>query len=1154
MIIDKTVPFPLFQEITRNADFTQAVQMLREGKSVSIDGASIPVSAAVVGAFYSNEVINTKKVGKTKGSALGSRLSARNNSDAKSDADFGPILVLCPDEKQVDDFCMNLTTFSQTSGVAVSPMRLSICDPLNPETAESSDAFGDRLKALKVLDNFQPGQDSPIIVGTLQSLLLKTPAKNTLANQTIRLSVEDVFDLKELTELLVKKSDNKFHRVPIVVQPGEFSVRGGIIDIFPLDADNPVRIEFWDNVIESIRTFETSSQRSLEKLNSVDITVTPSVDVSSAAIESMDKFTDHLPSNTIVVYIEPIECENNSRQYLGAQESLLSHWRKMEKQYVHGVPDPLAPQVPQVGVADLYWQTAQIANSLFKFPMIQMGAFTSMPLDFVWHFNMETVEQFSGELNRILAQFDSAAAGQEVHLFCSTPTEIQRLSDLFAQTLTSIEGRLFFHVGLISGGFRLLFSSRPNGVRQTILSADSLFLRTTIKRTVSNRRLSKAIDSFSELNIGDYVVHLAHGIARCAGIETLEHQGMVEENLKLEFADNMTLYVPVSRIGLIQKYIGGVKGAPPLAKLGGKRWEKQKERVAAQLEDMAAEMLEIQAKRKTQPDIAFPVNTDLQKEFDECFPYQETPDQITAMEAINRDMGDIAPMDRLLCGDVGFGKTEMAIRAAFRAVEAGYQVAVMVPTTVLCEQHYQTFRSRMAEFPVRIASLSRFVSKADQEKTLKDMLLGKVDIVIGTHRLISSDVQFANLGLVVIDEEQKFGVEVKEKIKRFRASVDVLTMTATPIPRTLHSALLGIRDISNLLTPPADRAPVETHVNRYSSELIKTGIERELARKGQVFFVHNKVFDIDLVAQRIKDIVPEARIAVGHAQMAEGELERVMRDFVLHKFDVLVCTTIVESGLDIPNANTMFIDQADCYGLANLHQLRGRVGRYKNRAYCYLLVDANKVVSRIALKRLKSIEEFNQLGSGFTLAMRDLEIRGAGNILGKEQSGHIAEIGYELYCQLLEAAVRKQNKLPPKTQIDVTVVLPVAAYIPDFYISELRQKMDFYRRLSRTSTVSDVDALDAELRDRFNAPPDETVNLIEIARLRIMAYQLAINKIYTDGTDIIFEFASRRKFNRVVERSTRPIRVTDDNFAYMKLEDRDKNAAYLLAMLKKILG
>ena len=1150
MIIDKTLPFPLYREIALNAEFAQTLQTLRDGKSVSIDGTSVPVSAAIVGTLLSERQNSKKKPG-AGASGLKSRLS-KNSADVDTTASE-PILVLCPDETQADAFCMDLTTFSELSGLKVSPLRLAICDPFNPESAEASDAFGYRIKALKALDGYEPGAPAPLIVGTLQSILLKTPAKQTLSSQTIHLKVNDVYDLKDLIKALSNQSEKGFHRVPIVVQPGEFSVRGGIVDVYPLDADNPIRIEFWDNIIESIRTFEVSSQRSLEKMTDVDITISTSSELNPEKTAQMDKFTDHLPPNTIIIYIEPVECENNARKFLGAQDSLLSHWRKMERMFAGGLPDPLSPSAPNVEIADLYWQTAQIANDLFRFPMVQMGAFASMPLDFVWHFNMETVEQFSGEMNRILQQFDSAAAGQEVHLLCATATEVQRLSDLFAETQTSKEGRLLFHVGLISSGFRLLFSSRSDGVRQTILSADNLFLRATIKRTVSNRRLSKAIDSFSELSIGDYVVHLAHGIARCAGIEILEHQGMVEENLKLEFADNVTLFVPVSRIGLIQKYVGGIKGAPPLAKIGGKRWEKQKERVAAELEDMAGEMLEIQAKRKTQPGIAFPVETELQKEFDECFPYQETPDQLTTMEAINKDMGGVEPMDRLLCGDVGFGKTEMAIRAAFRAVEAGYQVAVMVPTTVLCEQHYQTFRARMAEFPVRIASLSRFVSKQDQEKIIKDLALGNVDIVIGTHRLISEDVHFANLGLVIIDEEQKFGVEVKEKLKRFHASVDVLTMTATPIPRTLHSALLGIRDISNLQTPPADRVPVETHVNRYSPELVKTGIERELARNGQVFFVHNKVYDIDMVADRIKDIVPEARVVIGHAQMAEGELERVMRDFVLHKYDVLVCTTIVESGLDIPNANTMFIDQADNYGLANLHQLRGRVGRYKNRAYCYLLLDEHKIITPVALKRLKSIEEYNQLGSGFTLAMRDLEIRGAGNILGKEQSGHIAAIGYELYCQLLEAAVRKQNKLPPKTQIDVTVVLPMSAYIPDFYISDLRQKMDFYRRLSRVSTLEDVDALDAELRDRFNNPPDETVNLIEIARLRIMAHQLAINKIYTDGVDIIFEFASRRKFNRVVEQTGRSIRVTDDNFGYMKLEERDKNAAYLLAMLKKAL-
>ena len=613
------------------------------------------------------------------------------------------------------------------------------------------------------------------------------------------------------------------------------------------------------------------------------------------------------------------------------------------------------------------------------------------------------------------------------------------------------------------------------------------------------------------------------------------------------------MYVPVSRISLVQKYIGSGTGAPPLARIGGKRWQAQKEKVAQEIADMAGEMLQLQALRKTQPGVAFPVDTPLQKEFDACFPYNETPDQLETMKAIDFDMSQSRPMDRLLCGDVGFGKTEMAIRAAFRAVEAGYQVAVLVPTTVLCEQHWQTFRERMSEFPVRVAALSRFTPPAEQTKILAQMRSGILDIVIGTHRLASKDIAFNNLGLVIIDEEQKFGVEVKERLKQFRASVDVLTMTATPIPRTLHFALLGIRDISNLLTPPEDRMPVETRVVRFSDELVRSAIEREMARKGQVFFVHNKVFDIVAVAEKLKQLVPEARIGIGHAQMAENELELVMRDFVHKKYDILVCTTIVESGLDIPNANTIFIDQADRFGLANLHQLRGRVGRYKNRAYCYLLIDNTKSVNPTAVKRLQAIEEFSQLGAGFTLAMRDLEIRGAGNILGKQQSGHIALIGYELYCQLLEDAVRKQTKQPPRETNDVTVLLPVTAYIPDFYIPDMRQKMDLYRRISRVVKMRDVEMIQEELLDRFTAPPPEVVNLMELATLRVLAHEKYINKIYSDGEYYIFEFASRRIMEQIQTRTKRPIRIADDNTAWMKVETRDSDPVYLTAMFKALL-
>ena len=521
----------------------------------------------------------------------------------------------------------------------------------------------------------------------------------------------------------------------------------------------------------------------------------------------------------------------------------------------------------------------------------------------------------------------------------------------------------------------------------------------------------------------------------------------------------------------MQKYVGGTKSRPTLAKLGGRLWERQKERVEEAVTDLAADMLELQAARASRPGIAFPADTEWQREFDASFPYHETPDQLITIDAIKHDMCQPRPMDRLLCGDVGYGKTEVAMRAAFKAVDAGYQVAVLVPTTVLCEQHLRTFTARMAEFPFEIAALSRFATRRQQTEIIRRLAEGSIDIVIGTHRLAQPDVQFHNLGLVIIDEEQRFGVEVKERLKALRQIVDVLTMTATPIPRTLHMGLLGLRDISNLETPPEDRLAVETRVARFDPELIRHAVLRELNRGGQIFFVHNRVEDIEILARRLRQIVPEANLAIAHGQMPEHDLEQVMLDFIDRRYDLLLATTIVESGLDIPNANTIFIDEADRYGLADLHQLRGRVGRYKHRAYCYLLIDPNKNLSPSAAKRLRAIEEFSDMGAGFAIAMRDLEIRGAGNILGTEQSGHIATVGYELYCDLLEQAVRQLKQLPPKTSIEVDVDLPGEGYIPRSYVPDMRLKIDLYRRLARVSNLSELADFRAELVDRFGPPP-----------------------------------------------------------------------------------
>jgi transcription-repair coupling factor (superfamily II helicase) len=590
-----------------------------------------------------------------------------------------------------------------------------------------------------------------------------------------------------------------------------------------------------------------------------------------------------------------------------------------------------------------------------------------------------------------------------------------------------------------------------------------------------------------------------------------------------------------------------------LAKIGNKTWVRQKKAAEAAVVDLAAEMLQLQAQRQARPGIAFAVESDWQREFDASFPYQETPDQLTALSAIRQDMQRPQPMDRLLCGDVGYGKTELAMRASFRAVDNGYQVALLAPTTVLVEQHYRTFRERMAEFPLDIARLSRFGTGGEQREIVRRLAAGQVDIVIGTHRLASQDVRFQNLGLVIIDEEQRFGVEVKERLKSLRSSVDVLTLSATPIPRTLHMSLVGVRDISNLETPPEDRLAVETRVTRFDRELIRHAVLRELNRGGQIFFVHNRIEDIRVVEQRLSEIVPEARIRVGHGQMPEQELEDVMLSFVAGDFDLLLATTIVESGLDIPNANTIFIDEAHRYGLADLHQLRGRVGRYKHRAYCYLLVDPHRSITPNAARRLRAIEEFSDMGAGFAIAMRDLEIRGAGNLLGTQQSGHIAAVGYELYCQLLETAVLRMKRLPPKLSIDVDINLPGEAYLPDDYVPDMRLKIDLYRRMTRADGLDQLGEIREELLDRFGPPPEPVLRMLAREELKFDAAIWQIAEIYLENRDMVFRYTNRPRAEHLARLSERKLRLVDDQSAYLRLGSGLSDPDAILRTAKSVL-
>ncbi|HYW80884.1 MAG TPA: DEAD/DEAH box helicase, partial [Thermoguttaceae bacterium] len=825
--------------------------------------------------------------------------------------------------------------------------RFPAWESLPSERVIHDEVFGDRVRLLKMLG----GDDRPkVIVTSIQSLLQPVPSRESLARQTRRLEVGTDVPVQELAKWLV---ENGFHSTSAVELPGEFSLRGGILDIFAPDWFDPVRVELFGDQVESIRRFEVSTQRSLAALDAADVTI---LEPDFKEVDSEGRpnpgerghLADFLPPHSWFLLVEPGELEQHGRDYL----------QRLERpQALHSV--------------------AAAMEQVLRFPSVAASAVAAGSLETTCRLMIESVERFSGDINRVRDELDQAGAGQEVFIACQTEAEVTRLAELFGSTQLSSQGKLHFPVGSLCNGFRLV----PD--RIVLLSSSELFCRVDIKRP-TRRHLGRVIDSFVELRAGDLVVHVTHGVARYRGLKLLEKAGQVEEHLELEFHGRTKIYVPVSKIGLVQKYVGGTKGRPQLAKIGGRAWVRQKERVQQAVTDMAADMLQLQAARAGRPGIRFSAETEWQREFDASFPYQETDDQLVTIEAIKGDMARPRPMDRLMCGDVGYGKTEVAMRAAFKAVDAGYQVAVLVPTTILAEQHHRTFSERMAEFPFEIASLSRFATKKRQGQIIEQLADGSVDIVIGTHRLAQKDVRFYNLGLVVIDEEQRFGVGVKERLKTYRQTVDVLTMTATPIPRTLHMGLLGLRDISNLETPPEDRVAIETRVTRFNADMIRHAVMRELNRDGQIFFVHNRVQDIEKVATRLRQIVPEAQIGIAHGQMPEGTLERVMLDFVRHRFDLLLATTIVESGLDIPNANTIFIDEADRYGLADLHQLRGRVGRYKHRAYCYLLIDPLKNLSPTAAKRLHAIEEFSNMGAGFAIAMRDLEIRGAGNILGIE--------------------------------------------------------------------------------------------------------------------------------------------------------------------------
>jgi len=1004
-------------------------------------------------------------------------------------------------------------------------------------------------------DDEAPGGDATpqeskrfAVVTSIEALLQPSPAASALAAATRTLRKGQQVDIDELLRWLVTGG---FHGTSAIELPGEFAHRGGIVDIFAPDWERPVRIELFGDEIDSIRSFDVATQRSHQTLESIEVTVLggTSAPGEGATSGKAGHFTDYLPPGSWIVLVDPERITAEGQSYLQRVEQ----------------------------PADFHSVTSVLAECS-RFAVATTAELQAGTAGVNCHLPFESVERFSGDIGRVRDELDTIAHADEVFIISPTQAEVERLHEILAGTKLAAAGRLHFPIGTLSAGFRLRnrwegeapaepFAKtarqepRPPQMRSSrgvlILTAAELFHRGELRR-LPRRRLGKAIDSFLDLREGDLVVHLAHGIGRYRGLRLIERQGQKEEHLEIEFDGGTKIYVPAVKIDLVQKYVGGTKTRPSLAKIGGKTWLKQKQAAEGAVLDMAVEMLEMQALRRERPGIAFNQDSEWQREFDSSFPYQETPDQLAAIASIKTDMLRARPMDRLLCGDVGFGKTEVAMRSAFKAVDSGFQVAVLVPTTILAEQHYHSFCERLAEFPFDIAKLSRFCTPEEERETLKGLKSGRVDIVIGTHRLASKDIEFHNLGLVVIDEEQRFGVEVKDRLKALRTMVDVLTLSATPIPRTLHMSLVGLRDISNLETPPEDRLAVETKVTRWDDGLVRHAIQRELARGGQTYFVHNRVSDIEIIAHRIRDMVPDVRVRVGHAQMADDELEQVMIDFVSHQFDVLVSTTIVESGLDIPNANTIFIDEADRYGLADLHQLRGRVGRYKNRAYCYLLVEPHKHLTPNATRRLRAIEEFDELGAGFAIAMRDLEIRGAGNLLGTQQSGHIAAVGYELYCQLLENAVRTLQKQPPKVRLEVDINLPGDAFLPDEYVPDLRLKIDLYRRLTRVSRFDELEDFRTELVDRFGEPPRCVERLLDLAGLKMDAAVWRISSIYVEGEFVVLRYDDRKRIEQLVRQQKGKLRLVDEKSVYLplpaNLDDKDRIWRIVKSVLRPVVA
>ncbi|GIV61036.1 MAG: transcription-repair-coupling factor [Rhodothermaceae bacterium] len=928
----------------------------------------------------------------------------------------------------------------------------------------------------RLLDGF-----TGTIVTSIPALAELIPPPDLLRDETITLAVGQTLDLAGLLDRLAEQG---FERVEFVEQPGEVALRGGILDVFPFAGDYPVRIEFFGDEIDSIREFDVRTQRSISRLTATRLV--PNLETRPRTDRPFTALLDALPPATVLVTFD----EGPLREHA---DTLFAEARRAHAAATERAPSP--PPPPETR----YLSGDRLERTLLSFPRLMLGSFTGTPADEVLAFEAHPQPAFNSNMGLLRERLaENAARGMETIILCDSRGQEGRLRELLEDVLET--GRVTLRVESLHEGFEI------PALGLAVYTDHQIFNR--YHRPTARRQKKRfgglSLRELQNLRPGDFVVHVDYGIGKFAGMERITVRGRQQESVRLLYEGGDVLYVNVNALYKLNKYTGKEGHQPRLTKLGSGQWERTKARTKKRLKDIARDLIRLYAQRKAAPGHAFPPDTVWQRELEASFQYEDTPDQAAATEAVKADMEAPTPMDRLVCGDVGFGKTEIAVRAAFKAVQDGRQVAILVPTTILAAQHYETFKTRLAPFPVHIDVLSRFRSPAEQKATLERLARGQVDIIIGTHRLISKDVRFKDLGLLIIDEEQRFGVAVKEKLRQLRVNVDTLTLTATPIPRTLQFSLMGARDLSIIATPPPNRQPIVTEIHTFDKDLIRDAILYETSRGGQVFFIHNRVQSIDEIAAMLRAIVPNVRIRVAHGQMKGSALERVMMDFVDRKFDVLVSTNIIENGLDISNANTILINHADRFGLAELHQLRGRVGRSDRKAFCYLLVPSIHGLTREARQRLQAVEEFSDLGSGFSLAMRDLDIRGAGNLLGAEQSGFIADVGFETYHKILDEAVQELQseefadvfeRRPAPRPVETTLDVEADALIPETYLANSVERLNLYRRISEAPDADALAEIRAEMADRFGPVPPEVDNLLLAAEIKRLAEQLRLPRL-----------------------------------------------------------